>query len=200
VRHQSGWNRKITNGAASKENRQLLKVCESLTQSNDRRRVRCSARRAGDLPSFWLFRYLTIRQIGQLPHRGPHVYPPYTPKFAIRLRQADAMRTTFVWIFLYFPSTLEATQSSEERIDVQVFPPSHLIAGMMQLAMMTAAERYGEFVADFETQGSGLGKPQVIWIGRLPSADQAGVLRPRISGRLCHVLRAEYSTSRECNT
>jgi len=110
------------------------------------------------------------------------------------------MRTTFVWIFLYFPSTLEATQSSEERIDVQVFPPSHLIAGMMQLAMMTAAERYGEFVADFETQGSGLGKPQVIWIGRLPSADQAGVLRPRISGRLCHVLRAEYSTSRECNT
>ena len=41
--------------------------------------------------------------------------------------------------------------------------------------MMTAAERYGEFVADFETQGSGLGKPQVMRIGRLPAADQAGL-------------------------
>jgi hypothetical protein len=79
------------------------------------------------------------------------------------------------WSSLYFPSTLEATQSSGERIDVQVFPPSHLIAGMMQLAMMTAAERYGEFVADFKTQSSGLGKPQVMRIGRLPAADQAGL-------------------------
>ena len=46
---------------------------------------------------------------------------------------------------------------------------------MMQLAMMTAAERYGEFVADFETQGSGLGKPQMMRIGRLPAADQTGL-------------------------
>jgi hypothetical protein len=99
----------------------------------------------------------------------------YTPKFAIRLRQADAMRTTFVWIFLYFPSSLEATQSSGERIDVQVFPPSHFIAGLMQLPMMTGAERYRELVADFETQRSGLRKPQVMRIGRLPAADQAGL-------------------------
>ena len=28
----------------------------------------------------------------------------------------------------------------------------------MQLAMVTTAERYGEFVTDFETKGSGLGK------------------------------------------
>jgi hypothetical protein len=58
----------------------------------------------------------------------------YTPKFAIRLRQADAMRTTFVWIFLYFPSSLEATQSSGERIDVQVFPPGHFVPSLMQAA------------------------------------------------------------------
>ena len=43
----------------------------------------------------------------------------------------------------------------------------------MQLPMMTAAERYGEFVADFETERSGLGKPQVMRIGRLPAADEA---------------------------
>jgi hypothetical protein len=45
----------------------------------------------------------------------------------------------------------------------------------MQLPMTTAAERYGELVADFETQGSGLRKPQVMRIGRLPAADQAGL-------------------------
>jgi hypothetical protein len=38
---------------------------------------------------------------------------------------------------------------------------------------MTEAERYREFVAEFETQCSGLGKPQVMRIGRLTDADQA---------------------------
>ena len=60
-------------------------------------------------------------------------------------------------------------------INVDALPPGHFIAGLMQLPMMTAAERYGEFVADFETQGSGLRKPQVMRIGRLPAADQAGL-------------------------
>ena len=45
----------------------------------------------------------------------------------------------------------------------------------MQLPMMTAAERYGELVADFETERSGLCKPQVMRVGRLPAADQAGL-------------------------
>ena len=40
---------------------------------------------------------------------------------------------------------------------------------------MTAAERHGELIADFEAQGSGLGKPQVMRIGRLPAADEAGL-------------------------
>ena len=45
----------------------------------------------------------------------------------------------------------------------------------MQLPMMTAAERYGELVADFETERSGLREAQVMRIGRLPAADQAGL-------------------------
>ena len=45
----------------------------------------------------------------------------------------------------------------------------------MQLPMMTAAERYRELVADFETQRSELGKPQVMRIGRLPAADETGL-------------------------
>ena len=60
-------------------------------------------------------------------------------------------------------------------IDLQVLPPGDLIAGLMQLPMMTAAERHGELVADFETDGPRLRKPQVMRIGRLPAADEAGL-------------------------
>ena len=45
----------------------------------------------------------------------------------------------------------------------------------MQLPMMTAAERYGELVADLETEGSGLHKPQVMRIGRLPAANEQDI-------------------------
>ena len=41
----------------------------------------------------------------------------------------------------------------------------------MQLAMMAAAERYGEFITDFEAYRSGLHKTQMMGIGGLPSAD-----------------------------
>ena len=59
--------------------------------------------------------------------------------------------------------------------DPQIRPPGHLIAGPMQLPMMPAAERYSELVTDFETEGPELGKAQVMRIGRLPAADQAGL-------------------------
>ena len=45
----------------------------------------------------------------------------------------------------------------------------------MQLPMMTAAERDGELVADFKTQRSGLGKPQVMRIGRLLAANEPDI-------------------------
>ena len=70
-----------------------------------------------------------------------------------------------------FPKSL----GDRQRIDIEILPPDHLIAGLMQLPMMTAAERDGELVADFETEGSGLRKPQVMRIGWLPAADQAGL-------------------------
>ena len=54
-------------------------------------------------------------------------------------------------------------------------PPCSLVTVAVNLTMMTSAERDGEFVTDFETQGSGLRKPQVMRIGRLPAADQAGL-------------------------
>ena len=59
-----------------------------------------------------------------------------------------------------------------QRFDFEVIPPRQFIAGLMQLPMMTAAERNGELVADFKADGSGLGKPQVMRIARLPAADE----------------------------
>ena len=38
--------------------------------------------------------------------------------------------------------------------------------------MMTAAKGHGELVADLKTEGSGLRKPQVMRIARLPAADE----------------------------
>ena len=62
-----------------------------------------------------------------------------------------------------------------ERVDLEILPPGYLITGLVQLPMMAAAERHGELIADFEAQGSGLGRPQVMRIGRLPAADEAGL-------------------------
>ena len=54
---------------------------------------------------------------------------------------------------------------------LQVFPPCNFVTGLMQLAMMAAAERYCKFITDFEAYRSGLRKTQMMGIGGLPSAD-----------------------------
>ena len=54
-------------------------------------------------------------------------------------------------------------------------PPCSLVTVAVNFAMMNTAERDGELIADFEAQGSRLGKPQVMRIGRLPAADEAGL-------------------------
>src|SRR5665213_407500 len=79
------------------------------------------------------------------------------------------MRIHKVWVSL-FPESLGDFQ----RFDLEISPPCHLIAGLMQLTMMTATERDGELVTDFETQRSRLSKSQVMRIGRLTAANEAG--------------------------
>ena len=54
-------------------------------------------------------------------------------------------------------------------------PPRAFIAGLVQLPMMAAAQRHREFITDFEANGSGLCKPQVMRIRGLPAADEAGL-------------------------
>ena len=47
----------------------------------------------------------------------------------------------------------------------------------MKLAVMTAAERHGELVADLAAERPALGKSQVMGVAGLPTADQTGLLR-----------------------
>jgi hypothetical protein len=52
------------------------------------------------------------------------------------------------------------------RVDACGGPPSGFIAGAVGFAMMSTAERHGEFVADLEAETSGLRKPQMASQGR----------------------------------
>ena len=63
-----------------------------------------------------------------------------------------------------------------QRIDVQIDPPVHLVAGLVKLPMMGAAERDGVFVTDLLGHRLRLGKAKVMGVGRGPAADQAGLL------------------------
>ena len=71
------------------------------------------------------------------------------------------------WVRL-FPKSL----GDLSRVDLEILPPDYFIAGLMQLSVVAATERNRKFVTDFEAQGSGLSKPQVMRIDR--------VVRPRI--------------------
>ena len=71
------------------------------------------------------------------------------------------------WVRL-FPKIL----GDLERVDIVILPPSDLVAGLMQLPVMTAPEGDGEFIANFHPESSGLGEPQVMRVGRLSCANQ----------------------------
>ena len=60
-----------------------------------------------------------------------------------------------------------------QSVDLVLLPPGGLVASLMELAMMTATERYGELIADLHADGAGLGKAQVMRIRRLPATDEA---------------------------
>src|SRR5262249_59009719 len=49
-----------------------------------------------------------------------------------------------------------------DRIDPSRFPPQRLVARAVELAVVQAAERNGEFVADLPAEGEPLGKPHMV--------------------------------------
>jgi hypothetical protein len=55
-------------------------------------------------------------------------------------------------------------------------PPGGFIAAAVDLAVVAAAQRDSELVADLAAECSALCKAQVVWIRGLPAAHQAGLL------------------------
>ena len=53
---------------------------------------------------------------------------------------------------------------------------SPLVADPVQGAVVAAAERHDEFVADLAAERARLGEPQVVRVGGRAAADQAGLL------------------------
>ena len=69
-------------------------------------------------------------------------------------------------------SLLPKTTCDLDRIDLQILPPSDLVAGLMELPMVAAAKRNGELITDLETDRPGLREAQVMRIGWLSPAYQ----------------------------
>ena len=69
-------------------------------------------------------------------------------------------------------------------VDLDALPPGNFVARLMQLPVMAAAQRYGELVADLQADGSGLREPQVMRIGGLSAADEAGLRGDELQMRL----------------
>jgi len=55
-------------------------------------------------------------------------------------------------------------------LDAQASPPLVLSHGLVDFAMVHAAERHGEFVAHLAAQRPGLCEPQMMGVGRLAPA------------------------------
>jgi hypothetical protein len=71
----------------------------------------------------------------------------------------------------------------DDRIDPDFPPPCGFVAATVDLAMVSAAERDGELIADFATECPPLREPQMVGIRGLTAADQA-----RVFGHLSDVL------------
>ena len=61
-------------------------------------------------------------------------------------------------------------------LDASLNPPSFFISVAMNVAVMTAAERDGELVADLAAEGAALCEAQVVGVAGLAPADQARLL------------------------
>jgi hypothetical protein len=64
----------------------------------------------------------------------------------------------------------------DRRVNTGLLPPFSFVAVPMEFAMMTAAERNGEFIADLAAERLALHKSEMMRICRPPAADQAGML------------------------
>src|SRR5439155_16162135 len=79
-----------------------------------------------------------------------------------------------------------------KRVETELVPPFGFIAATVDLAMVSTAERHRELVAHLAAKRSGLGKPQMMRVRRLPAADQAGLRSDEL--QMCFVAVAPRFT------
>jgi len=70
-----------------------------------------------------------------------------------------------------------------EWIDIEHLPPCLFVTRLMELPVVSAAERDRKLVAHLQTDCFGLCKPDVMWIGWPPFADQARLRRDEFQVR-----------------
>src|SRR5262245_59324826 len=80
-------------------------------------------------------------------------------------------------------SLLPKILSDPRRIDLQVFPPSHLVTRVMQLPVMPTTERHSELIADFHANAAALGESKMMRVARLSTADQTRLGRDELQMR-----------------
>ena len=61
-------------------------------------------------------------------------------------------------------------------VDAGILPPRGFIADPVHQSMMNAAERHRELVARLAAQGPRLHETKMMWVGRLATAEEAGLL------------------------
>ena len=66
---------------------------------------------------------------------------------------------------------------NRDRFDAGLFPPGGLVAGAMDLAMVSATERNHELIADLAAKRARLGKAQMMRIGWDAGADETRLRR-----------------------
>src|SRR6266536_165796 len=72
------------------------------------------------------------------------------------------------------PGRLPELAGNLDRVDPSRLPPQQLVARAVELAVVQAAERNGEFVADLAPEGEPLGEAHVVRLGGLAPANEAG--------------------------
>src|SRR5256885_289160 len=69
------------------------------------------------------------------------------------------------------PGRLPELSGNLDRVDPSRFPPQRLIARAVELAVVQAAQRNGEFVAYLAPEGELLGEAHVVRLGGLAPAE-----------------------------
>ena len=65
--------------------------------------------------------------------------------------------------------------SNRDRVDPHIVPPRRLIAAVVDLTVMFAAERNRKFVTDLAAERAHLGKAEMMRIGRTRAAKKTGL-------------------------